>query len=63
MTDIFLYGEIGYEVTAKDVAEKLQNTTGDIRVHFHSPGGSLYEAMAIHGLLTSYHDVKGRGHG
>ncbi len=60
MTDIYLYGEIGYEVTAKDVAATLQDLSGEIRVHFHSPGGSLYEAMAIHGLIRSYQENKGQ---
>ena len=59
MADLYLYGEIGYEVTASWVADQLKDTTGDLNVYMHSPGGSLYEAMAIHGLLTSYNKNRG----
>ena len=59
MPELYLYGEIGYEVSASWVAEQLKDTTGDLDVYMHSPGGSLYEAMAIHGLLTSYNKNRG----
>lgn len=55
---IYLYGDVGYEVTAGKVAAFLDAADGDITVRVSSNGGDAYEGVAITSLLRSYN----RGH-
>lgn len=55
--DIFIYDEIGYwGVTAKIFASSLK-ALGDldhINLHIHSPGGDVFDGIAIYNLLNSH---------
>ncbi|HDR7791086.1 Clp protease [Bacillus cereus] len=58
-TDLFLYGSIGSgwfaDITADDVKYKLDNiSTGTINIHINSPGGDVFESIAIHNLLKNH---------
>ncbi|CAI1933005.1 ATP-dependent Clp protease proteolytic subunit 2 [Serratia fonticola] len=55
--DIYIYDEIGYwGVTARNFASSLK-ALGDldhIDLHIHSPGGDVFEGIAIYNLLDSH---------
>lgn len=48
--DIWLIGEVGYDITLENVIEKVSNTdkTQPLNVNIHSQGGSVYEGLAIY---------------
>ena len=47
MKEIYLYGEVGVDFTAKSLA----GLTGDLSVHINSGGGNVYDGLAIYNLL------------
>lgn len=50
-----IYGEIGgWGVTAQDVARELAEATGDVSVRCSSPGGDVFEGVAIMNLLRAH---------
>jgi ATP-dependent protease ClpP protease subunit len=50
-----LYGDVGFDVLASDVAEALKNASGKpVSVHIFSFGGSAGEGLAIYNILDSY---------
>src|SRR5699024_11202719 len=57
-TQIDIYGSIGNglfgDVNASNVKEKIAKTTGDIKLNINSPGGDVFESVAIHNLLKSH---------
>lgn len=55
MNDLLIYGDIGWENTAKQVQEKLNEFDGDpVRVRINSGGGDVYEGIAILNTLRAY---------
>lgn len=54
MSDILLYGEIGWENTSKSVVEQLATMEGDITLRVNSPGGDVYEGIGIMNALRGY---------
>ena len=55
MQTIKIDEEIGYwGISAYQVKEQLENMSGDITVEINSPGGSVYEGIAIHNALKAY---------
>lgn len=48
---IFIYGEIGTQVTAKSVQDQIDKNAEDYEVHISSVGGDVYEGYAIYGIL------------
>lgn len=58
MAKILLYGEIGWEVTSKEVVTWLQEHGGEpIEMHVNSPGGDVFEAIAIRSAVLACDDV------
>lgn len=54
-TEIDLYDEIGwFGVTAKDFREKLKASGGDVTLRINSPGGDVFDGIAIYNDLVSY---------
>ncbi|WP_353979398.1 ClpP-like prohead protease/major capsid protein fusion protein [Salinicola endophyticus] len=57
VAEIAIYDEIGaWGVTAKQFAQELK-ALGDVQtmnLHIHSPGGDVFEGMAIYNLLASH---------
>lgn len=53
MKKVILYGEVGLDFTAKDVASEL-NVGGDIEVHVNSGGGDVFDGLAIYNVLKNY---------
>lgn len=55
-TDILLYDEIGYwGITAKDFVAALETiTTPNICVRINSPGGDVFDGLAIYNALKSH---------
>lgn len=51
--DIELFGEVGWEVTAKDVRAQLDGAD-DVSVFLNSPGGDVYEGLAIMNALRAH---------
>ena len=55
--DIYIYDEIGYwGVTARQFASSMK-ALGDldhINLHIHSPGGDVFDGIAIYNLLNSH---------
>lgn len=55
MNEILIYGDIGFENTAKDIEAKLADFDGEpARVRINSGGGDVYEGVAILNALRSY---------
>lgn len=55
MKELLIYGDIGWDNTAKAVAEKLQEFDGaDAIIRINSGGGDVYEGIAILNTLKSY---------
>ncbi len=53
--DIFLIGEIGWEVTLDTVLDQIKNSNQEepLNVHIHSGGGQVYDGLAIYNHLKS----------
>ena len=55
MNDLLIYGDIGWENTAKQVQERLNELDGaPVRVRINSGGGDVYEGIAILNTLRAY---------
>lgn len=55
MTDVLIYGEIGWEVTASGVVDQLKAAAGEpVTVRISSGGGDVYEGIAIMNALRGY---------
>lgn len=54
--DIYIYDNIGYfGVNANDVLEQIRNIKSPvINVHINSPGGSVFEGLAIYNTLAKH---------
>lgn len=50
---IDLFGEVGWEITAKDVRTQLDGA-GDVDVFLNSPGGDVYEGLSIMNALRAH---------
>lgn len=55
-TDLYIYDEIGFfGVTAADLVNQLADLdTGQITVRLNSPGGEIFDGIAIHNALRSH---------
>ncbi|MBU5386934.1 Clp protease ClpP, partial [Citrobacter cronae] len=54
---VTLYDEIGgFGITARDFAEELSTLgrVSQIDLHIHSPGGDVFEGLAIYNLLKNH---------
>ena len=53
--NIYLYGEVGYDVTADSMREQLKNVDqyDEIILHISSPGGGVYEGWTIGNLIKA----------
>jgi len=55
MKTIYLYGEVGYDMTAEALKKDLpKNSIEKVRIILDSPGGSVSEGIRIHNLIKSY---------
>ena len=54
MTEIVMYGGVGWEITAQDVLTALKNVDGDVTVRMNSGGGDAFEGVAIKNVLRSH---------
>lgn len=53
-TKVHIYDEIGVMgVTAKDLTADLGNITGQVELHINSPGGEIFDGIAIFNALSS----------
>ena len=51
-TLVHIYDEIGYfGVSAQDFVNDLLNVSGDIELHINSPGGDVFDGLAIYNTL------------
>ena len=58
MNELLLFGEIGWENTAKDVVSQLDEFGDeDVTVRVNSPGGDVYEGLAIMNALRGHKGV------
>lgn len=53
MNEIYLFGEVGTDITLKDVVSQVNalKSKDEINVNIHSIGGSVYEGLAIYNYL------------
>lgn len=56
MNEILIYGDIGFEVQAKDVVGQLNNMDGPVDVRVDSYGGDVYAGISIMNALRRYPD-------
>lgn len=55
MKEIYLYGEVGYDITVKSVKDQLSDAEGqDVKLCMYSAGGSFFEGIAIYNAIKSY---------
>jgi len=54
MNRIEITGEIGWDTTAEMVKEQLDAMEGDVEVVINSPGGSVFDGVAIYNHLEAY---------
>lgn len=54
MNEILIYGDIGFEVQAKDVVSQLNEMDGDVSVRVDSYGGDVYAGISILNALRRY---------
>ena len=54
MTEIVMYGGVGWEITAQDVLASLKDVEGDVTVRMNSGGGDAFEGVAIMNVLRSH---------
>ena len=55
---IHIFDEIGFfGVTAQDFVSDLASVKGDVEVHLASPGGDLFEGLAIYSALKQRDDI------
>lgn len=58
MSDLMIYGEIGWEVTSRDVVDQIRAAApGEMIVRLNTPGGSVFEGLAIATHLRARGDV------
>lgn len=56
-SELMLYGEIGWDIYSEDVIDTLrdlESVRGDLTVRINSPGGALFEGMAIFNALKQH---------
>lgn len=52
--EVFIYDEIGFwGTTAKGFVKDIEAITGDLTVHLNSPGGDVFDGIAIYNALKS----------
>jgi ATP-dependent protease ClpP protease subunit len=57
-TQLHIYDEIGYfGVTANDLVRDLADVNGPLEVHLNSPGGEVFDGIAIYNALMARKDV------
>lgn len=57
MNEILIYGDIGFEVQAKDIVSQLNDADGPVSVRVDSFGGDVYAGISILNALRRYPDV------
>lgn len=56
--DVFIYDEIGFlGVTANDFVRDLNTVSGPINLHLNSPGGEVFDGIAIYNALKNRGNV------
>lgn len=57
--EVFIYDEIGFwGITAQTFHNAIQALSGKIVVRINSPGGNVFDAIAIHSMLSRLPDVE-----
>jgi ATP-dependent protease ClpP protease subunit len=57
-TSVMVYDEIGFwGITAQDFINDLKQVSGPIDLHLNSPGGEVWDGIAIHSYLSGRGDV------
>jgi ATP-dependent protease ClpP protease subunit len=57
-TQLHIYDEIGYfGVSANDLVRDLADVSGPLEVHLNSPGGDVWDGIAIYNALLARKDV------
>lgn len=54
MSDLLIYGEIGWEVQADQVVRDITDADGDLTIRVSSPGGDVYQGLAIMNALRAH---------
>lgn len=58
MSDLMIYGEIGWDVSAASIVSEIRNAApGNLNVRINTPGGSIFEGLAIATHLKARGDV------
>ena len=53
MKHLYIYGEIGRQVTLDSVIKEISPKDSSYVVHIHSPGGDVFEGYAIHNAIKN----------
>ena len=55
---IYINGEIGWDITAKSIIDQINNAEGDLEVLINSPGGYVFDGVEIYNALKAYNKGK-----
>ena len=56
--DLKIHGVIGVEINSAEIVAKLQNKYDAVMIDINSPGGSVFEGIAIYNALKAYNAPK-----
>lgn len=57
-TQVMIYDEVGYwGVTAQDFINEMKDVSGPVDLHLNSPGGEVFDGLAIYQYLSGRGDV------
>ena len=54
MKIIELSGDVGWEITAKSLKNKLPKDNSDVRLKIDSYGGSVFEGVRLYNVIKDY---------
>jgi len=55
VTEIYIYDEIGFfGVDAQSFAQELKGVKGEVKIRINSPGGSVFDGMAIYNAIREH---------
>lgn len=55
MKKVFINGEIGWDVTSRDIVRQLNAAKGEpVQIEMATPGGSVYEGLKIYNEIKNY---------
>jgi len=52
--EVYIYGEVGWDVTGEEFSQQMRGMTGDVNVYIGSSGGSVIDGIRIYNEIKRY---------